>query len=212
MPLAAEGWPPTTMISAKTVWKLLSTGCLAVLASAQSAPWAPSPKPEWSTPSHESKKQALVALLTQKKYAEAARQAAELNRQVPDDIDVYGYLAEAQIELGQLAAAEENVDWMFRLRQPRVESLLLGARLRDQFGDVDGALDFCGQAFRQLAGPTDPRFERVLLVTIGIEVRRDRLALAEAHLQMLRPGLVRDEAEALVAARRNRPVAPSRNP
>jgi tetratricopeptide (TPR) repeat protein len=155
--------------------------------------WAES-TPEWLDGTHEARRNAIVKLLDEEKFREARDAAAELNRLVPDDVSVYGYLAEAQIELGQFDQAEENVDWMFRLRPPAFESLTLGARLREQLGDIEGALDFCGQAHRLVDPGDTKRLDRLYALTAGIEARAGKVELAERHLSLIQNAELRRKA------------------
>jgi tetratricopeptide (TPR) repeat protein len=142
--------------------------------------------PKWVTTDYDTQRSRAANLLKGKRFSEAKALASELNRRVPDDVEIYGILAEAQIELGEYEAAEKNVNWMFRLRPPSVESLSLGARLREKLGDVPGALEFCGTAFRMtLPADTDAR-ERLLLLMASIESRAGMHKQAQQHLEQLK--------------------------
>jgi tetratricopeptide (TPR) repeat protein len=180
--------------------RLLPLAMAAMIGSSQDAP-------KWLDTSHESRRNEIVKLLEQRKFRQARDAAQELNRRVPDDVAVYGLLAQAQIELGEFDQAEANVDWMFRLRPPSFESLTLGARIREHLGDIEGALDFCGQALR-LTDPADTaRRDRVYALTAGIEARAGRMELARRHLSLIQdPGLRRSasaELETTHPLRRN---------
>ena len=142
--------------------------------------------PKWLTTDYDTQRSRAANFLKGKRFSEAKALAAELNRRAPDDVEGYGILAEAQIELGEYEAAEKNVNWMFRLRPPSVESLSLGARLREKFGDVPGALEFCGTAFGMtLPADTDAR-ERLMLLTASIESRAGMHKQAQQHLDQLK--------------------------
>ena len=142
--------------------------------------------PNWLTTDYDTQRSRAANLLKVKRFSDAKALASELNRRVPDDIEIYGILAEAQIELGEYDAAEKNVNWMFRLRPPSVESLSLGARLREKLGDVPGALEFCGTAFGMtLPADTDAR-ERLLLLMASIESRAGMRKQAQQHLDQLK--------------------------
>lgn len=154
--------------------------------------------PRWLDATHEARRSAIVTLLGERRFREARDAAKELNRRVPDDVAVYGYLAEAQIELGEFDQAEENVDWMFRLRPPTPEGLMLGARIREHLGDIDGALDFCGQALRLIEPADTAKLDRLYVLAAGIEARAGKRALAERHLSLIQdPELRRRTAAAL---------------
>jgi tetratricopeptide (TPR) repeat protein len=90
------------------------------------------------------------ALLGLHRFAEALVVAERINKQVPDDVQVYGFLADANIELGNYEAAEKAAQWMLDLRPGNVPGLTRGAYLRELYGDIDGALDFMTQAFQRI--------------------------------------------------------------
>src|SRR5207249_11018761 len=51
-------------------------------------------------------------LLGKHEFAQARQQAEILNRRMPDDVQVYGFLTDANIELGNYADAEKAAQWM----------------------------------------------------------------------------------------------------
>lgn len=96
-----------------------------------------------------------VALMLRKhEYAQAKQRATQLNHHTPDDVMTYGYLAEADIALGLYDDAEKNAQWMLNLRPNNIPGLLLGAQLRTQYGDVQGAIDFLNLALSETS-PTE---------------------------------------------------------
>jgi len=86
-------------------------------------------------------------LLGRHEFAKAREAAAKLNRQTPDDITVYGYLADANAELGNYQEAVNAVQWMLNLRPGNVPGLTRAAYLRELHGDFEGASDFMQQAY-----------------------------------------------------------------
>jgi tetratricopeptide (TPR) repeat protein len=96
----------------------------------------------------------VAVLLCRHDYAEAEDKAAILHKRWPDDVQVYGYLAEAEIALGDYSGAETNTQWMLNMLPNNVPGLLIGAKLRVLFGDPDGALEFLNQAFSETS-PTE---------------------------------------------------------
>jgi tetratricopeptide (TPR) repeat protein len=88
-------------------------------------------------------------LLGQHRFAEARDLAQALNRRVPDDVMVYGFLTDAHVELGEYAEAEPACQWMLNLRPGNVPALTRAAYLRELFGDVEGALQAMNMAFEQ---------------------------------------------------------------
>ena len=55
-------------------------------------------------------------LLGQHRFAEALERGKHLNKIYPDDVLVYGFLADAETELGRYEEAIDNVQWMLDLR------------------------------------------------------------------------------------------------
>src|SRR5208283_2687562 len=55
-------------------------------------------------------------LLGQHEFAKAVDLATRLNKQTPDDIVIYGYLAEANKELGNYKEAATAARWMLNIR------------------------------------------------------------------------------------------------
>ena len=86
-------------------------------------------------------------LLGRHEFAKAREVAMALNRRTPDDITVYGYLADANAELGNYQEAVDAAQWMLNLRPGNVPGLTRAAYLRELHGDLDGAIDFMQQAY-----------------------------------------------------------------
>ncbi|HYP14208.1 MAG TPA: tetratricopeptide repeat protein, partial [Bryobacteraceae bacterium] len=76
--------------------------------------------------------------------------ARTLNKKIPDDVQVYGLITDACIELGKYEEAEKAAQWMLDLRPGNVAGLTRGAYLRELFGDLDGAIDFMRQAHSRI--------------------------------------------------------------
>ena len=91
----------------------------------------------------------VAVLLARHDFAEAKKLATSLNHRTPDDVMTYGYLAEADLALGNYSEAEENAQWMMNLRPNNTPALLVGAKLRTLFGDDRGAIEFLEQAYSQ---------------------------------------------------------------
>jgi len=95
--------------------------------------------------------QAHVALLLgEQKYSQALAEARALNHRMPDAVLVWGYMAEADAALGDYDAAEQAAQWMMNLRPGNLPAFVCGASLREDWGDVDGALDFLSRALQQV--------------------------------------------------------------
>ena len=86
-------------------------------------------------------------LLGHHEFAKALEVATRLNKQVPDDITVYGYLADANAELGNYPAAENAAQWMLNLRPGNIAGLTRGAYLRELYGNLPGAIELMKMAY-----------------------------------------------------------------
>ncbi|MBB5060024.1 tetratricopeptide (TPR) repeat protein [Granulicella aggregans] len=91
----------------------------------------------------------VAILLADQRYIEAKERASLLNRQVPDDVMIYGYLAESDLALGNYDAAEKSAQWMLNMRPNNLPGLLIAARLRSVYGDADGALELLDLAYSE---------------------------------------------------------------
>jgi tetratricopeptide (TPR) repeat protein len=86
-------------------------------------------------------------LLGRHEFAQAREVATTLNRRTPDDVTVYGYLADANAELGNYQEAVDAVQWMLNLRPGNVPGLTRAAYLRELHGDFEGAIDLMQSAY-----------------------------------------------------------------
>jgi tetratricopeptide (TPR) repeat protein len=73
-----------------------------------------------------------------------------LNKKVPDDVLVYGFIVDAAAELGRYDEAEAAAQWMLDLRPGNVPGLTRAAYLRELFGDIDGALELMRSAYQRI--------------------------------------------------------------
>jgi len=88
-----------------------------------------------------------VWLLLGKHEFAAARDAARaLNKRMPDDVMVYGFLTDANIELGTYDEAEKSAQLMLDLRPGNLPALTRAAYLRELFGDIDGSSELMNMA------------------------------------------------------------------
>jgi tetratricopeptide (TPR) repeat protein len=100
-----------------------------------------------SPKNYEGRKVETWLLLGRHEFAKAREAAIELNRQTPDDVTVYGYLADANAELGNYREAVDAVQWMLNLRPGNVPGLTRAAYLRELHGDLEGAIELMQQAY-----------------------------------------------------------------
>jgi tetratricopeptide (TPR) repeat protein len=96
---------------------------------------------------YEGRKVETWLLLGRHEFAKAREAAIQLNRQTPDDVTVYGYLADANAELGNYREAVDAVQWMLNLRPGNVPGLTRAAYLRELHGDMEGAIELMQQAY-----------------------------------------------------------------
>ncbi|MCU1338980.1 MAG: hypothetical protein JWO19_4561 [Bryobacterales bacterium] len=86
-------------------------------------------------------------LLGRHEFAKAAQAAAKLNKRAPDDVTVYGYLADANAELGNYSEAVKAAQWMLDLRTGNVAGLTRAAYQRELHGDLSGAIELMQMAY-----------------------------------------------------------------
>ena len=102
-------------------------------------------------------------LLGRHEFAKALEVATKLNRQMPDDVTVYGYLVDANAELGNYSDAVAAAQWMLNLRPGNIAGLTRAAYLRELRGDVSGALELMQMAYD--ATPYQELEDRAWLLT-----------------------------------------------
>jgi tetratricopeptide (TPR) repeat protein len=105
-------------------------------------------------------------LLGRHEFAAALAVATELNKRVPDDVLVYGFLTDANAELGRYDAAEKSAQWMLNLRPGNLPGITRAAYLRELFGDVDGAYELMDMAY-QATPPTENEDRAWILTQMG---------------------------------------------
>jgi len=109
------------------------------------------------------KKARVWILLGKHEFAVARDAARDLNKRVPDDVMVYGFVADANAELGNYDEAEKAVNWMLKLRAGNIPGLTRAAYLRELFGMTDGAYDLMKMAFE--ATPVMSTEDRAWILT-----------------------------------------------
>ncbi len=122
-------------------------------------------------------------LLGRHEFAQALEKAKALNRQAPDDVLVYGYVADADIELGNYQEAEEEAQWMLDLRPGNIPGLLRGAALRRVYGDFEGTMDFLQQAYQQTPPSEIADLAWLLTQTAELQLMTGKTETAEKLLQ-----------------------------
>jgi tetratricopeptide (TPR) repeat protein len=87
-------------------------------------------------------------------FAAALEAAKTLSQKMPDDVMLYGFLTDANVELGNYKEAEIAAQWMLDLRAGNMPGLTRAAYLRELFGDIDGSLELMNTAY-QSTPPTE---------------------------------------------------------
>ena len=87
-------------------------------------------------------------LLGKHEFAAALEGAKKLNQKMPDDVMLYGFLADANVELGNYKDAETAAQWMLDLKAGNMPGLTRAAYLRELFGDIEGSLQLMEMAYQ----------------------------------------------------------------
>jgi tetratricopeptide (TPR) repeat protein len=114
-------------------------------------------------------------------FAKALETATKLNQKTPDDVIVYGYLVDANVELGNYKAAVAAAQWMLDLRAGNIPGLTRAGYLRELYGNLPGALELMQMAFDSTA--TNETEDRAWLLTqmAHLNVVAGDLAKAEMY-------------------------------
>jgi len=91
----------------------------------------------------------VALMLSRHQFAQARDRATVLHHRTPDDVMTYGYIAEADIALGNYSEAETDAQWMLNMRPNNIPGLLIGAELRTLYGDPHGAIEFLNLAYAE---------------------------------------------------------------
>ena len=121
-------------------------------------------------------------LLGKHEFVAARELARMLNKRMPDDLMVYGYLTDANVELGDYQEAEEACQWMLDLRPGNIPAFTRAAYLRELFGDLEGAIELMSKAYDR-SPPYEVEDRAWLLTQLGHLARQaGRLGEAEQVL------------------------------
>jgi tetratricopeptide (TPR) repeat protein len=125
----------------------------------------------------------VALMLGRHEFAQARTAATALNHRTPDDVTTYGYLAEADIALGEYQDAEEAAQWMLNLLPNNVPGLLIGAELRDLYGDAEGALELLNQAYSETSPTENEELAWIANQIAGVQIRSGKLDAASQVLE-----------------------------
>jgi tetratricopeptide (TPR) repeat protein len=87
-------------------------------------------------------------LLGKHEFAAALQEGTKLNKKMPDDVMIYGFLTDANVELGNYKEAEAACQRMLDLRTGNLPGMTRAAYLRELFGDVEGSLELMSMALQ----------------------------------------------------------------
>src|SRR5579863_3109270 len=87
-------------------------------------------------------------LLGRHEFAAALDAAKKLNQRMPDDVMLYGFLTDANVELGNYKDAETAAQWMLDLKPGNTPGLTRAAYLRELYGDIEGSLELMNMAYQ----------------------------------------------------------------
>lgn len=122
-------------------------------------------------------------LLGKHEFAAALDEAKKLNQRMPDDVMTYGFLTDANVELGNYREAESAAQMMLDLRPGNLPALTRAAYLRELFGDIDGALELMNMAL-QSTSPSEVEDAAWILTQMAhLELAVGKTAEAENYLQ-----------------------------
>ena len=129
------------------------------------------------------RKAQVALLLGKREFAEARTEATDLNRRTPDDVTIYGYLAEANLALGDYDSAEKAAQWMLNMLPNNVPGLLIGAKLRNVYGDSEGALEMLNRAYTETAPTDTEELAWIANQIASVQIDSGRLDAADQVLQ-----------------------------
>ena len=122
-------------------------------------------------------------LLGRHEFAAALREAKKLNQKIPDDVMTYGFLTDANVELGNYQDAETAAQSMLDLRPGNLAGLTRAAYLRELFGDVEGALELMSMALESTPPAEVEDAAWILTQMAHLELAVGKTPEAEKYLQ-----------------------------
>ena len=122
-------------------------------------------------------------LLGKHEFAAAREEGLKLNKRVPDDVMVYGFLTDANAELGNYDEAEKSAQLMLNLRPGNLPGITRAAYLRELFGDVDGSLELMNMALQSTPPGEVEDAAWILTQVAHLQLSSGKIAEAEKSLQ-----------------------------
>jgi tetratricopeptide (TPR) repeat protein len=138
---------------------------------------------EISVNNFDGERTAVWLLLGKHEFAAALEKAKELKKKMPDDVMLYGFLTDANVELGNYDDAEKAAQWMLDLRPGNLPGMTRAAYLRELFGDLDGSLELMNMAY-QSTPPHEAEDRAWILSQIGhLQLMSGKISEADHTLQ-----------------------------
>jgi tetratricopeptide (TPR) repeat protein len=138
---------------------------------------------EISPKNFDGERTAVWLLLGKHEFAAALEKAKELRKKMPDDVMLYGFLTDANVELGNYNDAEKAAQWMLDLRPGNLPAMTRAAYLRELFGDLEGSLELMNMAY-QSTPPHEVEDRAWILSQIGhLELMSGKITEAENTLR-----------------------------
>ncbi len=133
----------------------------------------------------EQQKVLLRELLESEDYRNALVQARSLQKEWPDDVEMYRLLGAASLGVGNYAEAEKHIQWMLDLRIGKSDfsGWLLVARFREATGDWEGALESLNSAHARAS--TAEQRQSALTAAGRIHLNAGRLPVADQAVAAL---------------------------
>ncbi len=133
----------------------------------------------------ESRKTDIRNLLDHSDFAAAAEKSKQLNREAPDNVLSYQLMAASELGLGNYEQAERDIQWMLDLRIGKADAFgwLLIARLREETGDLDGAVDAVNLAYARVVPGQLPDTASLLTYSAHLQIAAGKFDYAEKILQ-----------------------------
>jgi tetratricopeptide (TPR) repeat protein len=125
---------------------------------------------------YDARKGEVAILPGERDLTAALKLASELNRSTPDDPAIWALLAGINTALGRYSDALRDAQWVLDLRPGSALGFLEAARLREEYGDGEGATEFYEEAMRRI--PFGDLVERAWLLT-----RMGNVALRSGDLE-----------------------------
>lgn len=124
----------------------------------------------------------VALVLAKQQFSQAKKEATALNQRTPDDVMTYGYIAEADIALGNYQNAEASAQWMLNLLPYNVPGLLIGAELRELYGDFEGAIECLDRSYTETSSIETEELAWILNQTASLRIRSGNLDAASKAL------------------------------